>query len=175
VTPGGGLKLYATDGSTVRTTLDATGVQVGTDVVIDSTGLKIDGVLQPAIETLSSSTSFQNVSLTTSYTTLATVVLTIPSFATVVDVNAFGRMQLANSSGGVQTFDAQTQVESEATDTARDYADNNLTSSVMSIRTDRITGSPSTVTTVLRGKVTSGTNSTNVGRLSVFAVARRVA
>jgi hypothetical protein len=84
-------------------------------------------------------------------------------------------MQLANSSGAVQSFDAQVQVESEATDTARDYADNNLTSSVMSIRTDRITGSPSTVTTVLRGKVTSGTNSTNVGRLSVFAVARRVA
>lgn len=157
------------------TTLDSSGLQVGSGVVIDSDGVKINGVLQPAIETLRASQSFQNVSLTTTFATLAQSTLTIPSFATVVDVLAVGRLQVANTSGGTQSFEAQTQVASEPTDTARSYSDNNLTNSVMSTRADRITGSPSTVTVTLRGRVTSGSNSSNVGRLNVMATARRVA
>lgn len=157
------------------TTLDSNGLTVGTDVEIDSTGLKIDGVLQPAIETIRHSGSFQNVSLGTSFTNLVSLNLSIPSFATVVDVLAIGRLQIANTSGGVQSFEARASVAGGATDTARDYADNNLTSNVTATRADRVTGSPSTVNVLLEGRVTSGSNSSNVGRLNVLAIARRVA
>lgn len=84
ITPAGGLKVYEADGATVLTTIDGTGVQVGTDVVIDSQGLKIEGVIQPAldVQTAGAQNTGSGFTITDTHTTFASFTFSTPPWAT---------------------------------------------------------------------------------------------
>jgi hypothetical protein len=108
LTPAGGLRIYAANGTTLLTTLDGSGVQVGSDVVIDSAGLKIKGVLQaPGVWTdTGADITSPAVTLNTSFATLATLEVDPPAW-----VNTLSVMLLYNVRAVDQTGESQRNVE----------------------------------------------------------------
>ena len=160
------------------TEVDADGIRVGDNVELDAEGLHIGGILQPAIESLRGEDAANNESLTTSFTTVNQVVLTIPSFATVVDVVAWARIQVLNTSGSGYDVINQVVLDVDGQDdaaSARHTTPDNQTQSVQVQRSARITSPGSTITVNQNVRLSAGSNSSNQSRLSVFAIARRVA
>jgi hypothetical protein len=82
---GNGLTILNADGLDIASGLvviDGLGMTVGTDVEIDTDGLKIDGVLQPAIEPQRRSDQNVSVSLTTTFANILTMAFDPPPWAT---------------------------------------------------------------------------------------------
>lgn len=81
------------------TILDASGVRVGDNVFIDSDGLKIGGILQPALAVLTEAAS-SNPTVGTSITTVNEIEFTIPPWANEVSLIIIARAQNTNAPSG---------------------------------------------------------------------------
>lgn len=95
ITPGGGLKVYESDGSTVLTTIDGDGVQVGDDVKLDAAGLanaaNILTVDQNPVGSTINSTSF---------TTVIDADISIPSAWSEYEIEAYWQSTVIDVAGG---------------------------------------------------------------------------
>jgi hypothetical protein len=114
ITPAGGLKVYAANGTTVRSVLDgdgldigaglttitSTGVTVGTDVVIDSTGLHVEGGDVVATYTDVKEGSASGITLTDTFAEFGNATFTLPSWVASAKVLATAYTQASNTSGG---------------------------------------------------------------------------
>lgn len=86
ITPAGGLKIYDTNGTTEK-------------VVLNAAGLAIDGIIQPALQVLTESDA-DNVTVTTTETTVCEITFTIPSWADEVSLLTMARLTAGSNSSG---------------------------------------------------------------------------
>lgn len=108
VTPAGGLRVYAANGTTLLTTIDGDKVQVGSDVVLDSAGLKISGVLQRATLVDARGDSAISSTSAASFTAITSVTHPVPSGVTSATV-------MAIHAGYVSTQDTLSEAHTKTT------------------------------------------------------------
>lgn len=152
------------------------GLAVGTDVVIDAEGLKIGGLLQPALAVLTGSNAANNVSVGTSAVTLNQVVLSIPPWVDEVSIVSIARLQMSNVSGTQRNFNniLINDVGGVGTTTDDQWTiPNNETISSTVALTSTLSSPGSSVTIRQNASATAGTHATNESRLEVIAILRR--
>jgi hypothetical protein len=155
--------------------LDGDGLQVGTDVVIDSTGLHVIGGLVTPSESEIQIGQATDVSLTTTPQDVVTLTMTPPSWAQQVYGFVIATAQVSESSSaknckmtpriGTSDFGDRTQGLSTSPATESWTA-------ATSISTDRVS-LPSSFDVHCRVNLNTGTNSTNLFNLYAFADYRR--
>lgn len=162
VTPAGGLKIYAANGTTEK-------------VVLDADGLEVDGGMVRAADLQMDSEGFADLSLTTSFMTGASIDFTIPAWVNTVYVLAMAALQITNGSGGVQGALPLIRVEGTIIGIApiQDVANGEIGASTAHGVTSLARPGDGVVTVEFRAKVTVGTNNSNDSRLSVFLLGLR--
>lgn len=162
ITPAGGLKIYAANGTTEQVVLDSAGLVVGGGVVVaQDIQIADDG--------------FTNVSLTTTHTEHSSIVFTIPSWVVTVFVLAYGMAQITNSSGGVQGV--VTRLLREGTtfgiNPTQDVANGQIGGTTATGVTSLARPVDGTLTVTQEARVTVGTNSANLVHLSALVLGIR--
>jgi hypothetical protein len=162
ITPAGGTKFYASNGSTVMTTLDATGLQV------------IGGYVTPSLSEIQIGQA-TDVSLTTTPQDVVTLTMTPPSWAQQVYGFVIATAQVSESSSAknckmtprIETSDFGDRTQGLSTSPATESW-----TAATSISTDRVS-LPASFDVHCRVNLNTGTNSTNLFNLYAFADYRR--
>jgi len=161
ITPAGGLKIYAANGTTEK-------------LVLDGSGLEIDGIVQPALAVLADTDS-PNPTITTSESTINEVTLPIPSWADEVSLITYARLQVSNVSGSTRNMTNKLVNDvgglDETTDDTWTIPHNETLSSFVALPTT-VSNPGSSVTCRQRGSTTGGSHN-GEARLEVLAIVRR--
>jgi hypothetical protein len=155
--------------------LDGDGLQVGTDVVIDSTGLHVIGGLVTPSESEIQIGQATDVSLTTTPQDVVTLTMTPPSWAQQVFGFVIATAQVSESSSAKNCTMTPRIVTSNFGDRTQGLSTSPATESwtaATSISTDRVS-LPSSFNVHCRVNLNTGTNSTNLFNLYAFADYRR--
>lgn len=150
-----GLKIYESDGTTEA-------------VVLDNDGLVIDGGQARAIDVDDDLDAGNNFSLTSSIQTIQTLTISVPSWANTAVMRSVGSLQLTDDAGGTPPFDEILHVINDADDadvtrTGTNTIDSSGRTGFMTVFNQYTKSSPgSSLKVRLRGRVSAGTNSTNV-------------
>lgn len=161
ITPAGGQKIYGTDGTTEK-------------VILDGDGLTVDGGTVRALAVSDPlAAAWNNVSLTSTFSTQATLAFTPPSWATEVLVFAFASAQINNSADGhgiVTRINIEGVTGGAATMSINDSAS---ILNVFTARFPKLTSWTGTIDVTQEVRTTSGTSSANAGYLRASFISLR--
>ena len=119
------------------------------------------------------SEGFHNITLTTTVTELSSFTVTIPSWVGVIHVFAIAEIQISNSSGGTQAMLIQCRVNDEFDGQGQHNVSNNETGKTFHPEAVSISLPGSTVQISIYAGVSTGTNTSNAGRVYGIVLGER--
>jgi hypothetical protein len=180
VTPGGGFKVYATNGTTERVVVDGDGVDIASGkVVLDSTGLEVDGGNVQAVWPATGDDTAQNVTVTVTQTEFLSVTIDPPAWVQSLFVFATATGQFSNTTGSA--FRGEVRLILDKSGASQEAASgtqnvlNNVTQhlAVSEVLTVPLSPAGRAVDVTMDAFVTSGTSTNNLFGLKVLAVGVR--
>lgn len=160
ITPAGGLKIYAANGTTE-------------EIVLDADGLEIDGGMARAIHIEVLADSFVDVALSTTRATVNSVDHTVPTWVTTAYLIMGARAQITNVSGGNQQINVWLNTEGTDVAAGSQTEADTYTGGPTILRGYELADPQDTVTVLQEASVSSGTNNSNSGRLFSVLVGLR--